>query len=135
TCAELAALMAELGAWQAINLDGGGSSALFVEGRGVINRPSDGAERAVANHLAIVRSESGGADACPFACRAPPTSVAVLSGPPGPAESHSDRRTRSAEHGQEQRVEAPSEEGPLPWATLTAACAVLVLGAAAWRTR
>lgn len=117
TCAELAALMAELGAWQAINLDGGGSSALFVEGRGLINRPSDGSERPVANHLAIVRSESSGVDACPGGAFA---SVTVAARPLG--------------QGQRQ-VERPAEEGPGPWATLTAACAVLVLGAAAWRTR
>ena len=145
TCAELAALMAELGAWQAINLDGGGSSALFVEGRGVINRPSDGAERAVANHLAIVRSESGGVDACPSdGWRARPSSAALPSDPgalspvSSPAESRSARRSDeglSTERGREPRVEAPSERGPRPWVTLTAACAVLVLGAAAWRTR
>lgn len=54
TCAELAALVAELGAWQALNLDGGGSTALFVRGTGTANRPSDEAERPVANHLALV---------------------------------------------------------------------------------
>jgi len=54
------------------------------------------------------------------------------------AESRSARRfheSLSAEREREQRVAAPSEQGPRPWATLTAACAVLVLGAAAWRTR
>ncbi|MGV3625818.1 MAG: thrombospondin type 3 repeat-containing protein, partial [Archangium sp.] len=35
------------------NLDGGGSSAMFVRGQGVVNRPSDGTERVVANHLAV----------------------------------------------------------------------------------
>jgi hypothetical protein len=39
-----------------INQDGGGSSALWVNGR-VVNRPSDGRERAVANGLAMVALE------------------------------------------------------------------------------
>jgi hypothetical protein len=53
TCAELATLMQGLGAYHALNLDGGGSSAMFVRGQGVVNRPSDGTERVVANHLAV----------------------------------------------------------------------------------
>ena len=53
TCAELATLLSGLGAHHAMNLDGGGSSAMFVRGQGVVNRPSDGAERVVANHLAV----------------------------------------------------------------------------------
>jgi hypothetical protein len=36
----------------------------------------------------------------------------------------------------EGQVRAPvTDDGGLPWATLTAACAVLVLGSAAWRAR
>lgn len=55
TLAQLADLMIEFGAWDAINLDGGGSSS-FVHDDGTIrttNRPSDGQFRAVANHLGI----------------------------------------------------------------------------------
>jgi hypothetical protein len=70
TCREMAALMAELGAAYAINVDGGGSSALFVRERGVINRLSDGGERTVANHLALV--SGGGVDACPWQGPFPP---------------------------------------------------------------
>jgi len=52
---ELTDLLRELGASQAINLDGGGSSALVLNGR-VVNRPSDAAgERAVANALVLER--------------------------------------------------------------------------------
>jgi hypothetical protein len=53
TCAELATLLSGLGAHHALNLDGGGSSAMYVRGQGVVNRPSDGTERVVANHLAV----------------------------------------------------------------------------------
>lgn len=53
TCAELAALLKGLGIWTAFNLDGGGSSTMYVEGPGVVNQPSDGHERVVGNHLAV----------------------------------------------------------------------------------
>lgn len=53
---ELARLMAELGACAALNLDGGGSSAMWVRDR-IVNQPSDGGERAVVNHLAVVAAE------------------------------------------------------------------------------
>lgn len=54
TLPELGALMVELGADDAINLDGGGSSSFYfqpTEGDPVTNRPSDGKFRPVANHL------------------------------------------------------------------------------------
>lgn len=58
TLSELAQLMAALGADEALNLDGGGSSAMLVRGR-VANRPSDAAgERRVANSLWLVRDPS-----------------------------------------------------------------------------
>jgi hypothetical protein len=66
TLRELATLMQALGAREAINLDGGGSTALVVSdsdasgGFRVANRPSDPTgERAVGNALAIVRECAG----------------------------------------------------------------------------
>jgi exopolysaccharide biosynthesis protein len=53
TLPELAALMVEMGACTALNLDGGGSSALWLRDR-VVNQPSDGLERKVANHLGVI---------------------------------------------------------------------------------
>jgi MYXO-CTERM domain-containing protein len=53
-CTELGALMRELGAYNAINLDGGGSTTMWVRGDGVVNNPSDGTQRVVANHLAVL---------------------------------------------------------------------------------
>lgn len=59
TLPELAELMQELGATEAINLDGGGSTTMAVRGDGnvrVVNRPSDPqGERPVANALAVVK--------------------------------------------------------------------------------
>jgi MYXO-CTERM domain-containing protein len=54
TLPELAAVMRGLGVWRGLNHDGGGSTTLYVAGSGVLNRPSDGRERVVANHLGIV---------------------------------------------------------------------------------
>lgn len=52
TLQDLANLMIAKGCQQAINLDGGGSSALWVAG-GIVNYPSDGRERPVANAFAL----------------------------------------------------------------------------------
>ena len=54
TLRELAATMKKLGAVNAMNLDGGGSTSMAVRGR-VVNRPSDGSERKVANALLVMR--------------------------------------------------------------------------------
>jgi len=53
TFGELTAVMMEFGAYNAMNNDGGGSSTYFANGT-VRNIPSDGSERTVANHLAIM---------------------------------------------------------------------------------
>lgn len=52
TLTELAGLMKELGAVDALNLDGGGSTTIYARGA-VLNRPSDGSERPVSNALAV----------------------------------------------------------------------------------
>lgn len=54
TLSELACLMQELGCTDALNLDGGGSTTAWVRGK-VVNRPSDGRERLIANGV-LVRS-------------------------------------------------------------------------------
>ncbi len=59
SCLELATLMKGLGSAIAINLDGGGSSAMYLAGTGVVNVPSDGSERVVGNHLALFAPKSG----------------------------------------------------------------------------
>jgi uncharacterized protein (TIGR03382 family) len=59
TCGELGTLMKGLGAYNALNLDGGGSSAMYVQGTGIVNTPSDGSERVTGNQLAIFAPKSG----------------------------------------------------------------------------
>jgi exopolysaccharide biosynthesis protein len=53
TFSELGALAQRLGCTDALNLDGGGSSTLWLGGL-VMNLPSDGRERPVANALFVV---------------------------------------------------------------------------------
>jgi hypothetical protein len=55
TLDELASLMRRLGAWNAMNFDGGGSTTMVINGA-VVNVPSDSAgERAVGNALLVVK--------------------------------------------------------------------------------
>ncbi|WP_146605019.1 phosphodiester glycosidase family protein [Jiangella anatolica] len=65
TLTEFAELMDDLGAYDALNIDGGGSSTLVVrdpgtDDRTVVNSPSDGSERSVANGLALFAAEGSG---------------------------------------------------------------------------
>ena len=54
TLAQLGEFMHDrLNACSALNLDGGGSSAMWVSDR-IVNRPADGVERRVGDHLAVV---------------------------------------------------------------------------------
>jgi len=54
TLAELATfLSSRFDACRALNLDGGGSSAMWVRDH-IVNRPSDGVERRVGDHLAVI---------------------------------------------------------------------------------
>ena len=60
TIAETAYIARQLGLTEALNLDGGGSSTLWCEEAGVVNRPSDNrrfdheGERRVTNCIAVV---------------------------------------------------------------------------------
>jgi hypothetical protein len=53
TLGELRRVMVDLGAVDAMNLDGGGSSEMVVDGE-VVNRPSDGRERHITNAVLIL---------------------------------------------------------------------------------
>jgi exopolysaccharide biosynthesis protein len=55
TLVELGDAMRALGAWDALNFDGGGSTTLVIDGR-VVNTPTDATgERAVANALLVLQ--------------------------------------------------------------------------------
>jgi hypothetical protein len=59
TIGEFALIMRDLGAMTALNLDGGGSSEMVVEGE-IVNRPSDGRERAISNAVLVLPGEDPG---------------------------------------------------------------------------
>lgn len=64
TLVEMATLMRKLGAWQAMNFDGGGSTTMVIDGR-VVNAPSDATgERAVGNALLLVKGCKVGGTGC-----------------------------------------------------------------------
>ncbi len=58
TLTELAQILVKLGAQDAMNLDGGGSTTV-VQGDRVINYPRDGRSRVVSNALLVVSAETG----------------------------------------------------------------------------
>jgi Phosphodiester glycosidase len=59
TLGELRTILRDLGAVDALNLDGGGSSEMVVEGE-VVNRPSDGRERRITNAVLILPGDDPG---------------------------------------------------------------------------
>ena len=54
TYPEGADIMKLIGCYDAVNVDGGGSSGMYLEQFGIVNHPSDGKERAVSNGLYAV---------------------------------------------------------------------------------
>ena len=68
TLQEAEALLAGRGATAIINLDGGGSTTFVVDGD-IVNRPSDGGERSVANALVVVDEGSRVSAPAPPAAR------------------------------------------------------------------
>jgi hypothetical protein len=81
TCREAADFMVSLGAHWALNLDGGGSTEMVVNGR-IVNVPSDGRSRSVPTHLAVVR-RPGARGHCPNAQVQPPAPPPVVTPPSG----------------------------------------------------
>jgi hypothetical protein len=56
TVQELSGFLVKLGCTEAINLDGGGSSCLWFDGK-IRNHPCDGRERLVANSLIVLEKK------------------------------------------------------------------------------
>jgi hypothetical protein len=68
TTLELAELMQSAGAYTALNLDGGGSSCMYIKEFGPVNATSDGPERAVSNGLFAVSTAPQSADIASIQC-------------------------------------------------------------------
>lgn len=54
---ELAQLLQDLGLYDAMGLDGGGSATMYLYGKGVVNTPSDGIEQCVSNAIIVYKKE------------------------------------------------------------------------------
>lgn len=65
----LADIMLEVGAWQAFNIDGGGSTTLWTEADGYIH--PGGTVRAVANHWGVYAGAASGMPQNPGSCMVP----------------------------------------------------------------
>ena len=108
TLAELASFMSDrLHTCSALNLDGGGSTAMAVRGK-LVNRPSDGFERKVSNHLAVALTRD--LPACstapaPLTAATPPTSTA-------PAASTSTAASSSSPSAASPSPGSPSPSAP-----------------------
>lgn len=72
TLLQLAREMRDRGAVWAMNLDGGGSSTMWIDGKGVVNTPSEDHERSVTNALLVLPGPD-------------PTDPPSLTSPSGPA--------------------------------------------------
>jgi hypothetical protein len=84
TLEELATILRDLGAHDALNLDGGGSTALVVGGA-LANVPSDSSgERPVGNVIAVTRRQAGSAPVTRAAPASAPSPSCVLPPFPGP---------------------------------------------------
>ncbi len=55
---ELAQLMLDLGATDAMGLDGGGSSSMYLYQKGLVNSPAEGTEQLVSNALIVIKEPS-----------------------------------------------------------------------------
>jgi MYXO-CTERM domain-containing protein len=110
--AELADLMFQLGAWEAFNVDGGGSSTMWVDGS-VRNAPSDGSQRSVANHWGVFAGVAGGRALRPGHCQSSAPCVVI----PPEGGIIDDASPCFAHYGSEEywREEASGYDGHLFW--------------------
>ncbi|WP_079032137.1 phosphodiester glycosidase family protein [Streptomyces specialis] len=122
TLTELAVMMADLGAWSALNLDGGGSTTLLARAPGdpaphLVNSPSDGQEREVPNGLAVTAPEGSGVPAGFRVATAvdpatAPTADAVPGGHPDRVFPGLTRRLTATPHDE---TYGPAEAGAVRW--------------------
>ena len=74
---DLAAMMKQLGCYDALNFDGGGSSTMYTDAFGVLNRPSDGKDRAVRNGWFITTPDRSDVETASIAFADPHKTLAI----------------------------------------------------------
>ncbi|MBL1083788.1 phosphodiester glycosidase family protein [Streptomyces actinomycinicus] len=121
---EAAELMRTLGARQAVNLDGGGSTTMAVKGR-LVNTPSDGSERPIGDALLLIAGEQAASNGTrpappsPPAPSTPPVSAAP-STPPAAGSVSTAPSTPPAAGPVSAAPSMPPAAGPVPAGTCTA---------------
>ncbi|MDP9343519.1 MAG: phosphodiester glycosidase family protein [Actinomycetota bacterium] len=98
---QFAGLFLQLGAVRAVNQDGGGSSLMWVKGQGIVNKPSDGQERAVSSAFLILPGPDPGDPLGPL-------------GTPSPSPSPTPTPTPTAAPGSAAPVPGPGVGAPGP---------------------
>jgi hypothetical protein len=87
----------QLAATDAVNQDGGGSSTMWVKGLGVVNHPSDGSQRAVANGIMMVSLLDNSARSATFGSGQQVRSTSSLSLRAGPGTNYGSFATIAAD--------------------------------------
>jgi hypothetical protein len=114
--AELADVMGQLGAWVAFNLDGGGSSQMWLEDRGYANSATgnnSGGIRSVGNHWGVFAGAEGGRRLRPGHCVVEP--VCGVVGPGGGTVSEESDCFQAFGPPEYWREEAAGHGGHLYW--------------------
>jgi hypothetical protein len=126
TCREAARTLKSFGAWNAVNLDGGGSSSLYV-GRehGLVSTTPDGYERPVGNHFGIVFSDAPEIDDS-LPVGEPPSRAIATS--PVPMRITIAKRAKSASATNDSH-------GSQPFSTFATLCSTLAFGMVGGRRR
>jgi phosphodiester glycosidase len=79
-------IMQSLGAIEAINLDGGGSSTMVIKGK-VVNDPSDGNERKVCSAILVLNHLDNAEQIGPAVARTAPSSPGQVTADPVASEA------------------------------------------------
>jgi MYXO-CTERM domain-containing protein len=125
TCMDAARVLRDFGASDAINLDGGGSSSLYIRSQGgLVTRPADRLERPVANHLGIVFDAAPEPDEAPEAPARPTALQAAVALPT--TTPRAPARGPSAAHGRPPVVRAGCQAAPGPVTPETAWTALVL---------
>lgn len=122
TCPDAARVLRDFGASDAVNLDGGGSSGLYIRDEGgLVSRPADNNERAVGNHLGIVfdapAEHETTPEEAPVVAPAHPSLRAAVSQPGLPRRATANRSARP----RPTRPAPATREAP-PHAVIRAGC-------------
>lgn len=128
TCMDAARVLRDFGASDAINLDGGGSSTLYIRSEGgLVTRPADRLERPVANHLGVVFDAAPEPEEAPAAGRPAAAMRAAVALPTTTTRRVPGAPAARAARPQVMRAGCQATPGPVTPETAWGALALAVL--------